>query len=1344
MPTINDFLLGGSLDQPSSNDDFTPLLSSLRSEYPRIGKHLENWRIQWGPPQGDDRQLETYPPNESWNPNPGYWTTELYRRDASPDELKNLIAGDSMHYFGGVDPESKQPNDPVFHRLKEELIASRTPNQQRMDQEAFNFNSQQEYGKGMPFDDFLRNSRADEYIMGYLFPDKADEWRKGDFYTPQQISILEQMRSHLKQQEEQGTTIQDFLLARPVQELRTAPAVSGYVEEPRAEEPGVLAKYGPSALRLAGTPAGYVVGAAFGAPQIGGASGAGLGEAGAQALEYATGQRSRFNLPAIGVATAAGAVNPAPLPSMAENAAREALINMGVNAASQYADSGQVDPQQLLIAGGAGAAGGAFAARQPAARARALDQADQTIAQFRARPESPTVEDFILGEPAPRETPTLLDAHGRSLAAPTSAPELITPGPQPNPQARIVSPSGEPFPADSAGVVRTTLERRGIPQNEIDRILSETAPPVKPGPELVTVEDFLMGKPRTYGGDVLAREEQQGLTEGIQAALRQGPPESGPTVLPFRKGEEEGFRSPFTDSVRAASAKDTEPASDFWQVNNQRGAALNPVVSGLARAGVGGAIGYTQGDTEDERLRNAAIGAGVAAGGPVLISQILKRARGAGGEEATLPPSPTQQLISKIGDVARKVEAAGVSSDFDLAHQVADGAWKEIETLAKRVHEVSPDNRLFRLVDNVLFPSGGAASEQNLATVSGAGRLLQRYSALAQALSQRAATGDKEAEAARKTLFGADDKNLPLKLANLWRGSLTGRVATAGRNFADQAASMGTLAQDKLMVGVLRGQPLEGFRDARTIGEVAGRRFLHPMGEDPIAPVLAQFPEQTQRLLQKPEGLEKAVADLPGPIQKTLKGAETYVQIANKLNDMQEGYFRKSVFEAELRNSLRKAGVNANDAFSNPGTIPANLVEDATNKAMRTTFAAQSTSSLGRDITTFFSKHPALYAFAPFPRYIENRLNWLYEHSPLGLMSFAANANTRSKMNALIEKNTPFLEKGGPEAEKAAFNIQKAQKQIDALKPGSEIAAKAINGTVIMPLIAGLTLRNDSLAGSHWYTIKDPTGAMGPDAEIDMRSVGSVAYPMFLAEVAKELIRDGSVTMPTEDIWQGIAIGGLRAGVGFTLLNKITGTGGDSFDSIVNTAADLAGSIPSGFFNPISQGKDIAAAFGSKEEATQREFRDTPLMRVYGPTLNNIPGAERYLPEKYSPTSAGPVTNEFPIARFMGVSATTPNPVEKEISRLGIGPQSLYPREKDKATVRDILRGQGRFVENVGSPIVSTPGFQQMPEPLKAMTIKRILGNGRKFGLAGLPPEEIRKVLLDRKPQEVRDLLGVE
>jgi hypothetical protein len=54
-------------------------------------------------------------------------------------------------------------------------------------------------------------------------------------------------------------------------------------------------------------------------------------------------------------------------------------------------------------------------------------------------------------------------------------------------------------------------------------------------------------------GDILhlAREEPQLLVEGLRSALRTGPPEQGPIVLPLRKGEAEGMRSPFDDAVQA-------------------------------------------------------------------------------------------------------------------------------------------------------------------------------------------------------------------------------------------------------------------------------------------------------------------------------------------------------------------------------------------------------------------------------------------------------------------------------------------------------------------------------------------------------------------------------------------------------------------------------------------------------------------------------------------------------------------------------------------------------------------------------------------------------------------------
>lgn len=189
-------VLGGGDDEPDAGE-YAPVLEKIAEQYPQIGKHLGNFAVERGPNLSDGRQLEYYAPDESWNPYPGKSTIEIYKQNIAPDELQNLIAGETLHLLGGRNAKGEL-TDAKFAALKDALIESRTPDQRLIDARVW----KERHADQMPYDEFIKRSRADEYAMGYLFPDAADEWRKQGTYTDEQKQLLEQMRQHLQTADE--------------------------------------------------------------------------------------------------------------------------------------------------------------------------------------------------------------------------------------------------------------------------------------------------------------------------------------------------------------------------------------------------------------------------------------------------------------------------------------------------------------------------------------------------------------------------------------------------------------------------------------------------------------------------------------------------------------------------------------------------------------------------------------------------------------------------------------------------------------------------------------------------------------------------------------------------------------------------------------------------------------------------------------------------------------------------------------------------------------------------------------------------------------------------------------
>jgi hypothetical protein len=197
-----------AIDQAAANDAAQKqvVLDGAFAKFPALAKYKDKFVYTEMPGPDKRGQLESYPPWEGRNPNPGKHTIEMYNADATPQQKSDLVAGDMLHYIGAVDPTTGKAIDPGFRALKEQFIKSMTPRQLGMAQQRFaDEKAAGSYAPEVTFDQYLDMSHADEYLMGALTPDQGDYWRgrpgshQKSVYSPEQDQILNQMRGYLAQ-----------------------------------------------------------------------------------------------------------------------------------------------------------------------------------------------------------------------------------------------------------------------------------------------------------------------------------------------------------------------------------------------------------------------------------------------------------------------------------------------------------------------------------------------------------------------------------------------------------------------------------------------------------------------------------------------------------------------------------------------------------------------------------------------------------------------------------------------------------------------------------------------------------------------------------------------------------------------------------------------------------------------------------------------------------------------------------------------------------------------------------------------------------------------------------------
>lgn len=160
-------------------------LQQVIQKYPKL--QGANWQVGYGKSNDPNQQLEFYPPDESRNPKPGNPYIEIFNKGLQGDALQSAIFGDMLHYAPTISPQ--------FAQSRQQFQNSLTP--QQID---FHKRRYSESGDPRPFDQWMNQSGLDAHIRGYLAPDSADEWRRGKAYTPEQIKILEAMKTYLSSQ----------------------------------------------------------------------------------------------------------------------------------------------------------------------------------------------------------------------------------------------------------------------------------------------------------------------------------------------------------------------------------------------------------------------------------------------------------------------------------------------------------------------------------------------------------------------------------------------------------------------------------------------------------------------------------------------------------------------------------------------------------------------------------------------------------------------------------------------------------------------------------------------------------------------------------------------------------------------------------------------------------------------------------------------------------------------------------------------------------------------------------------------------------------------------------------
>jgi hypothetical protein len=510
-----------------------------------------------------------------------------------------------------------------------------------------------------------------------------------------------------------------------------------------------------------------------------------------------------------------------------------------------------------------------------------------------------------------------------------------------------------------------------------------------------------------------------------------------------------------------------------------------------------------------------------------------------------------------------------------------------------------------------------------------------------------------------------------------------------------------------------------------------------------------QYPKGGKRREQILSALDKAEKNLKNDqrlVTRTLMRGENLVSVLTWANLAQEKIARRAIFEAKLRRYATEQGIDVDGAISDntlATKLPVDLVVKAADEALRLTYG---TRRLKEGMLGSVGDAALKLGGVPFPNFMVNFLIDQVESSPLGILRYLSQRE-REKVGGGDLRGL-----WQPLFGLAIFGMaaQMRAQYYNSLTPTPEAQedsrAMAATKTLGKPL-AVLAPKS----GPRWYELQlgsrtmdlrpTPWGAAFFLADYIERQKRGIADPQGFdkGELAKSML---GLNLSAPELASD------------AIVNTVKALQDDS-EFTSQKASTMAGRYIggqlAGFLTPLKQLSDLAAPF-SPGEAIRRETvpEGGGFLPTLGATLQSrIPFASQGLPPYESPTKDAPPTRPVPpIQQLSGISIPEPpTPLEKELSDLGIPPQSFTMTTGIPEVDRALRQKMGELMDTHLSSFLSlNESFRGQPPTRRAIAlVDEILPDIRaaaaEYALSRFPDAaaraEILKSLTPREKAEI-------
>lgn len=743
---------------------------------------------------------------------------------------------------------------------------------------------------------------------------------------------------------------------------------------------------------------------------------------------------------------------------------------------------------------------------------------------------------------------------------------------------------------------------------------------------------------------------------------------------------------------------------------------------------------------------------------------------------------PVTENMDKVVEDFIKIEGRRILDEVNPATALTDAkVQKDMSARAVRVamHVIEQDptfrlkpgqqtssaiNEVFSNLDNVndavleqairkegLTPDDFAKA--NKMTVTEAAQVMQQYSAASKVL-KRMTEIDPALKKQVDELFAKPDSQV----------TALGRVGQAIR-FAEReskafiVSGIGTTVRNVLgtTVGLTYNSAaslIEGalYTVGRTLdGAAKGQRLTTAMRSlgDTMSDAFSVYgymakgglsTEVTDTLLQHNPALRNNI--LSATQESSTTELSKAAQVFNTLNVAQDAFFRKAIFNASVEKHMRRAGLDMYETIGQGKTIPASILQQATDETLKATFSYtpkvqkkgvqtfEAGAEAAGNLFVKAAEFPGGSLIATFPRFMSNAIAFQYRYSIFG---------AASGMEDLLQGS--LLKSAGSSGGEAL------------IRKGQENIAKGVVGTAALAAAYDYRLNNQD---TEWYNMKQDDGST-----VDTRAIFPLGPTLAVADFMAK--RKMGLEPKTAEMVESIIGMKMPAGTQNQFLDQVFAA--MSSEKEADKLEVALGKVLGDFVARFSQPFVFKSAYEffdlfREEGAIQRDpnvitaegggdrFIEAAVNRVQG----KLPVLKEELPEAIPRLREGPVYKEGEFFySLVGVRETPPKTVaEKEIVRLGIDPFKLYgPSSGDRTYDRAFVEAANPLVISAIERTISNRRYQALTptEQKLALTnvVRDVTGIARDKTDGKFMSEDllrVKKMRFDKLPQDQRKVIN--